>query len=141
MFIHGIDEITTSIHRHIAQLLREGCVKLFNLPRELLIEIPPLPLHIGVQYGFFKITQIVQNFVFGLLCCLLYGVIIASLLSRTCLVTKCERYQHIIDKEFGNGFVLYNFNFFFILDIYFCISKDETLCFDNINVLKSMSEV
>lgn len=114
--------------------------KLFNYPLSLLRGIIPLPWFIKHKWFIQLTTNVSQLILHKLLLIINYPLIIMCILLGF-FVSKNYSHEHIIHDNFGEDYTLYNFNYFFIVDMYFAVSSnpdDEVLCFGSLNALESL---
>lgn len=122
--------------------IEQAIKKFFFYPLSLMRGIIPLPWHIKHRW-FFKLTSSVFVMFFHKLLLLLNYPLILTCIVFSFFITRNEEHEHIIHDVFGDQYTLYNFNYFFIVDLYFCVSSntdDEVLCFSSLHSLLSLAD-
>ncbi|MCB1711015.1 MAG: hypothetical protein KDH96_00600 [Candidatus Riesia sp.] len=122
--------------------IEQAITKFFFYPLSLMRGIIPLPWHVK-HIWFFKLTNSIVGLFFHKLLLLLNYPLILLCIVFSFFITKNEEFEYIVHDVFGEQYTLYNFNYFFIVDLYFCVSSDENeevLCFSSLQSLLSLSE-
>lgn len=120
--------------------IKQACEKLFTYPLSLLRGIIPLPWFIKHKWFIQLTTNVLGLFFHKLLIIINYPIVVICILLNL-FIMRCETHEYIIQEHFGEEYKLYNFNYFFIIDMYFAVSNnadDEVLCFSNLNALMSL---
>ena len=134
--------LISSLDRQITMKMEHGVHQLVHYPLSLIRGIVPLPWKIKPIWFMQHTMSVIKKITHFMLLAINYPIILLAL-NFSIFNKKCAEHQHIVSKEFGDDYTLFNFNFLFIIDVYYCLSKtnDEILCFDSLSSLLSLNEV
>lgn len=131
------DEIAHSIERNLKLNTHLAIKETFNLPTALLSN--PKHYRFVLLSCFTRILKALsQALVYPFVAILL---LVCLLLKKDPLfMFRCKQHEHIVQTAFDSDDKLYNFNVFYIIDLYIIKTDDETLCFDSLDGLKTLQD-
>lgn len=131
------DEIASSIERNLKLNAKVAAKQAFDLPLALLSN-PSQSKFILMSCLSYVLKVLAQASVYPFVALLL---IVCYVLKKDPLfMFRCKEHEHIVRTAFESDDKLYNFNFFYIIDLYIIKTEDETLCFDSLEGLKTLQD-
>ncbi len=131
------DEIAHSIERNLKLNAKLAITHTFNLPSTLLSN-PSQSKFVLVNCLSYILKALSQAMVYPFVSILL---MVCFLLKKDPLfMFRCKEHEHIVQTAFDSDDKLYNFNVFYIINLYIIKTDDETLCFDSLDGLKTLQD-